>query len=448
MDKPLTRTDMLRWFESGFSPPEQWRMGLEWEKELVHAEGRRITYFEPGGIRDVLQGFTQFGWKGSFEGPHLVAMARDDATLTIEPGGQLEISTAPRHTVSEIEGDVRTHLRELQQVLRGTDVMPLALGYTPIQPVASIPFVPKGRYSIMSEYLAAKGPLAHGMMKGTSSVQVTIDVTNHADAGRKVPVAFALSPLVLAMFANSPIAEGRDTGWASWRAHCWQHTDPARTGLMADVFGHGFSFERYVDWLLEVPMFFYREGESYKPAHGRPFGDFVARGHNGRFPTLDDFALHVNTVFPEVRVGKWLEMRSADNVPLEMIPSLAAFWKGIMYDPQALADAEELTRAIPMADRAQMHATAARDGLSGRYKKRRLRSWAALALEISVAGLRRQAPDGPAEVAYLAPLRDLLAQGESPAIASWKAFEGGGDWLRSISYPPVDSVPAVDPAHG
>ena len=446
MDKPLTRDDMLRWFETGFRSPDQYRLGLEWEKELVHAEGRRITFFEPGGVQDVLKGFTRFGWTAFFEGPNIIGMSRDGANLTIEPGGQLEISTAPRHTVSEIENDVRTHLRELQTVLRGTDVMPLAVGFTPVQGVASIPFVPKGRYAIMSEYLAPKGALAHGMMKGTTSVQVTIDVSSHEDAARKIPVALALSPLVLAMFANSPLAEGRNTGWASWRAHCWQHTDPARTGLMSDAFSHGFSFERYLDWLLKVPMLFYREGESYTPAHGRPFGDFVAQGHNGRFPTVDDFALHVNTVFPEVRIGKWLEMRSADNVPLPLIPALAAFWKGVMYDEQALAEATDLTNAIPMADRATLYQTAARDGLAGRYMKRRLRSWAALALEIAVGGLTRQAPDGPAEVAYLAPLRELLEKKESPAIATWEAFEEGGDhWLRQLSYPPVDSVPPVDP---
>lgn len=445
MERPLTRLDLLRWFETGFAPPEQYRIGLEWEKELVHAEGRRVTYFEPGGIRDVLQGFTQFGWTGSFEGPHLIAMERDGASLTIEPGGQLEISTAPRSGVSEIEADVRGHLRELQAILAGTDVMPLAIGYTPIQSVASIPFVPKGRYAIMSEYLAAKGKLAHGMMKGTTSVQVTIDVTSHEDAARKVEVAFGLSPLVLAMFANSPLSEGEDTGWASWRAHCWQHTDPARTGLMTDVFGLGFSYERYVDWLLDVPMFFYRSDGGYKPAHGRPFRDFMARGAGGRFPTLDDFALHVNTVFPEVRVGRWLEMRSADNVPLPLVPALAAFWKGVMYDTEALTAARELVRAMPIEERGRLQTVAASDGLSGRYQKRRLRSWAALALEIAVDGLRRQAPDGPAEVAYLAPLRDLLAKRESPAIATWRAFEKGGNWLAELAYPPVDSVPAVDP---
>lgn len=437
---------MLRWFESGFTPPSEYRLGLEWEKELVHADGRRITFFEPGGVQDILRGFTQFGWTGSFEGSSLIAMKRGDATLTIEPGGQLEISTAPHATVSQIEGEVRTHLRELQTVIAGTDVMPLAVGFTPLQSVENIEFVPKARYGIMSEYLSKVGPLAHGMMKGTSSVQVTIDVTSHADAARKIAVAFALSPLVLAMFANSPLAAGRDTGWASWRARCWEHTDPGRTGLMTNVFGLGFSYERYLDWLLDVPMLLYRDGELYKAAHGRPFRDFAARGINGRFPTLDDFALQVNTVFPEVRVGKWLEMRSADNVPLPLIPALAAFWKGVMYDMDALAACEELVEAIPPADRGALQTIAASDGLSGRYKKRRLRSWAALALDIAVEGLRRQEPDGPAEVAYLAPLRDLLAVGESPAISVWRSFQrGGDDWLKEVAYPPVASVPPVDP---
>ena len=438
---------MLRWFESGFTTPSEYRLGLEWEKELVHADGRRITFFESGGVQDILRGFTQFGWTGSFEGSNLIAMQRGGSTLTIEPGGQLEISTAPHATVSAIEGEVRTHLRELQEVIAGTDVMPLAVGFTPLQTVESIPFVPKARYGIMSEYLSKVGSLAHGMMKGTSSVQVTIDVTSHSDAARKVAVAFGLSPLILAVFANSPLVAGQDTGWASWRARCWQNTDPVRTGLMTDVFGQGFTYERYLDWLLDVPMLLYRDGDLYKPAHGRPFRDFAARGINGRFPTLDDFALQVNTVFPEVRIGKWLEMRSADNVPLPMIPALAAFWKGVMYDPEALAACEDLVKEIPHADRGAIQTIAASDGLSGRYKKRRLRTWAAVALEIAVEGLRRQSPNGPGEVAYLAPIRDLLAVGESPAIATWRSFQASKSdgWLRELAYPPVASVPAVDP---
>lgn len=437
---------MLRWFESGFKPPSEFALGLEWEKELAGPDGHRAPFHGPHGVESVLKGMTKYGWSAVFEGKHVIAMVRDGASITIEPGGQIELSTAPRTGVADIERDVRGHLRELQQITADGPYRPLAIGYTPVQPVQDIPFVPKARYAIMGDYLKRTGTLAHGMMKGTTSVQVTVDVCSHEDAARKVPVALALSPLVLALYANSPLAAGSDTGWASWRGNVWLHTDPARTGFMAEAFQGGFNYERYLDWVLDTPMLVYKTPTGFLPAHGRPFRDFLTRGRDGVFPGIDDFALQVNTVFPEVRIGKWLEMRSADNVPLPLVPALAALWKGLLYDPQALADAEELVKAMPGEERGAVQKVAASDGLAGRYRKRRLRSWCALMLEIAAAGLSRQGPTGLSEVAYLAPLQELVEQGESPAIATWRAFEAGGDWIEALSYPPVDAVQPIDPS--
>ena len=449
MAGPLSRVDMLRWFERGFKPRSEYRVGLEWEKEILHPDGRRLRFDEPGGVQDVLRGFTRFGWTAAFEGANVVKMERDGASLTIEPGAQLELATLPRQRVAEIEADVRGHLRELQEILSDSDARPVAIGYTPIEPVAEIPFVPKKRYGIMERLLRQTGTMGHSMMKGTTSVQVSVDVSSREDANRKVDVALGISPLVTALFANSPLADGRDTGWASWRARCWQHTDPARTGLLGDAVGNGFSYERYLDWLLGVPMFFVRGAEgALMPSLGLTFGKFVEQGAYGRAATLDDLALHINTVFPDVRVTRdYIELRSADNVPLPMIPALAALWKGLLYDPTALETASAVAAAIPPWERARVQHVAASDGLAGRFKRRRLRSWMAWVLEIAAEGLSRQAPDGPAEVAYLSPLQDLVERGESPAIGLWRQYERDDTSLfESIAYPPIDSIPAVDPA--
>ena len=447
MGRPLSRTEMLRWFERGHKPRSEHRIGLEWEKELLHPDGRRIRFHEPGGVEDILKGLTQFGWTAEFEGPHVVKMARGGATVTIEPGGQIELATAPHLGIAGIEADVRGHLRELQTILQGSDVRPVAIGYTPVESVKDIPFVPKQRYAIMERILKRTGTMGHAMMKGTTSVQVTVDMTSREDASRKVEVALGVSPLVTALFANSPLADGRDTGWASWRARCWQHTDPARTGLLADVAAKGFTYERYLDWLLDVPMLFYRGAEGIEHGQGRTFRDFAERGVDGRDATTDDLALHINTTFPEVRVTRdYIELRSADNVPLPMIPALAALWKGLMYDPEALETAQAIAAAIPPWERARVQHIAASDGLAGRFKRRRLRSWMAWVLEIAADGLSRQAPDGPAEVAYLTPLQELVQRGESPAIALWRAFERDeGAVVDAIAYPPVDEIPAFAP---
>lgn len=448
MGRPLSRTAMLRWFERGFKPRSEHCVGVEWEKELAHPDGRHARFDEPGGVEDVLKGLTQFGWTAEFEGAHVVKMTRDESTVTLEPGGQIKLATTARRSVAELERDLRRHLKEVQTVTAGTGIRPLAIGYTPVEPVAGIPFVPMKRYAIMERLLKRTGTMGHAMMKGTSAVHVAIDVGGREDASRKVDVALGISPLVTALFANSPLADGRDTGWSSWRARCWQHTDPARTGLLAEATGNGFSYERYLDWLLDVPMLFYRSAEGVQPAHGRSFREFAATGVGGRDATTDDLALHIDTLFPDVRVtADSIEMRAADNVPLPMIPALAALWKGLLYDPEALETAGSVAAAIPARERARVQHVAASDGLAGRFKRRRLRSWMAWVLEIAAEGLGRQSPDGPAEVAYLAPLQELVERGESPAIALWRAFEQDpGSLIEAVSYPPVSTIPVVDPS--
>lgn len=434
-------------------PPAQFRVGLEWEKEAVRRDGRRVRFDDADGIESLLVRLAdRFGWVPHSEGDRVIALSRDGDTITLEPGGQVEISTAPHQRLAGIERALRRHLAELQSVTRGTDVLFLAAGYTPIARVAEIPFVPKARYGVMREYLGSRGALGHSMMKGTTSVQVTLDYESETDCARKFAIAMALSPVVTALAACSPFVEGKPSGYASWRARCWQQTDPDRTGLLGDLLARPFTFAGWVDWLMDVPMMFLRIGGRYVSAEGRTFGDWIRDGIQGTRPSIADFELHLTSVFPEVRVKNFIEIRGADNGPLPHVLGIAALWKGLMYDPEALGQAEEVAALLPMSDRDALWEVAAREALAGRHRGRSLRAWAGLLLEIASRGLQRQAPDGPAEVAYLAPLVELARRGESAAERATQALETTDADPRaivaSLAYPAVVRIPPVAPSAG
>jgi glutamate--cysteine ligase len=446
----LTRQAMLSTFHEACRPRERWMVGLEWEKEPVRPDGTRLPFDGQPGVEQIVSALSRFGWTLGSEGPRVIAGERDGATVTLEPGGQVELSTAPRVTIAELERDVRAHLRELQAVTDPEQVLWLSTGYSPMQPVEEIAFLPKQRYRIMREYLRSRGRLAHGMMKATTSVQIALDYSSEDDCGRKLAAALAVAPFVDALVTNSPLAEGRDTGWASHRMRCWLETDPQRTGLLDAVLSGGFRFEKYLDFVLAAPMMFGRDAQRQLiPMHGANFEDALRDGIGGRPLDLDDFRLQRSGVFPEVRLSPHLEIRGADNVPLPLIPALAALWKGLLYDADALVAIGDLAAGSQPERRADLHRLAAQRGLAGRWRGRRLRAWAGWLLEIAAKGLLRQAPDGPAEVAYLAPLLELAERGESPAVAVFRAWEGRGsdeEFLRAIAYPAVDSIPPIDPS--
>ncbi len=448
----VSRRDLLEWFEAACVPEADFRVGLEWEKEAVRRDGRRVPFDAADGIESILTRLSErFGWTPIREGEHVVALERDGAAITLEPGGQIEISTAPHRALAGIERALRRHLGELQDVTRGTDVLFLSTGFTPVQPIGAIPFVPKARYAVMRSYLATRGDGGLAMMKGTSAVQVAFDFSSEADCARKFALAMALSPVVTALASSSPLVGGRPSGYHSWRARCWQHTDPARTGLLAELLDGPFTFARWVDWLLRVPMMFVRRGHDYVDAGGRTFGDWIRDGIDGQRPGMDDWELHLTSVFPEVRVKNFIEIRGADNGPLPHVLGIGALWKGLLYDAAALAEAEEVAAALPLAERATLWEVAAKDGLAGRHKGRSLRAWAGYLLEVASAGLQRQAPDGPAEVAYLAPLVEMARRGESAAVDTLRAWEATPDpraLVSALAYPAIVRIPPVAPSAG
>jgi len=452
MSSPVSRRQLVEWFEAACVPPEQFRVGIEWEKEAVRRDGRRVGFEGADGVEAMLIHLAErYGWTPVVEGNRTIALARDGDTITLEPGAQIEISTRPHRRLADLERTLRRHLAELQDVTRGMDVLFLATGFTPVEPVTDIGFVPKARYGVMRDYLGARGELGHSMMKGTTSVQVTLDYESEADCARKFAVAMALSPVVTALAAASPFVAGRPSGFASWRARCWQQTDPERTGLLSNLLERSFTFEGWVDWLMDVPMMFLHLGDDYVPARGKTFGDWVRDGIDGVRPGLADWELHLTSVFPEVRVKNFIEIRGADNGPLPHATGIAALWKGLMYDPEALSAAEEVAALLPVDDRAALWEVSARDALGGGHRGRSLRAWAGLLLEIASAGLQRQAPDGPAEVAYLAPLVELARRGTSvaeQALADFGDDRAPRSVVASLAYPAIVRIAPVAPSAG
>ncbi|MCP4870939.1 MAG: glutamate--cysteine ligase [Proteobacteria bacterium] len=452
MPSPISRRHLVEWFEAACVPREQFQVGVEWEKEAVRRDGRRVGFDDADGIESILVRLAdRFGWTPVHEGGRVIALSREGDNITLEPGGQIEISTAPHQRLAGIERALRRHLAELQAVTRGTDVLFGASGFTPVASVTEIPFVPKARYGVMRDYLAVRGALGHSMMKGTSSVQVTLDYESEADCARKFAIAMALSPVVTALAACSPFVEGRRSGYASWRSRCWQQTDPDRTGLLGDLLARDFTFTGWVDWLMDVPMMFLHIRGRYISAQGRTFGDWIRDGISGTRPSVEDWELHLTSVFPEVRVKNFIEIRGADNSPLPHALGLVALWKGLLYDPEALGQAEEVAALLPLSDREALWEVAARDALAGRHRGRSLRAWAGLLLEIASGGLQRQAPDGPAEVAYLAPLVELAKTGESRAEQVSRLIEEPADpraLVAALAYPAVVRIPPVAPSAG
>lgn len=443
----LTRIDLIQPIYDACKAPKRFAVGVEWEKEAVRSSGRRVTFDEPGGVESILQALLdRFGWEPYYEADRLIALTRGGASVTIEPGAQVEYSSTPQATLRAIEAELRRHLTELQEVTRGDDLLWMSTAYPSIQDVAEIPFVPKARYAIMRQYLPGKGRLAHGMMKGTTSVQAALDFASEADCGRKMRAALGVGPIVSAMFANSPLLAGREAGTLSFRAHCWLETDPDRTGLLSEILAGGFSFARYVEWLLSVPMMFWKVDGRIAPCPPVTFADWMRDGIDGRLPTIDDWTLHMNSVFPEVRLQRYIEIRGGDNGPWPNVLAVPALWKGLLYDDHALDRALEVAETIPFEKRTELFRVAADEGLAGSFLGRPLAAWAEKVLELAEAGLMRQGTEGRAEVAYLRAVRERVERRASPGadvLARWQGAPDRAAFLRGESYPPIAELPVV-----
>jgi len=451
----LDREELLEYLQAACVPEARRCVGLEWEKEAVDHQGMRLPFHGDRGIEGLLSALAgEYGWSEQHEGEHVIALKRGDEgeNITLEPGGQIEYASPPRRRLVDIEIDLRRHLAELQDVTSDWNVHFLQTGFTPIQSCADIKLVPKARYQLMDEYLGATGDLSRHMMRGTTSVQVSFDFNSPEDCANKLEAALGLTPVVTALLANSPLSEGVANGFMSYRTRCWQHTDPARTGLLHELISRSPSIESYLDWALAVPMMFYRCDGAMHSAGGRSFDEWMKAGIDGQYPDLADFELHLTSLFPEVRLKKYIELRGADNGSLDRILAIAALWKGLLYDRFALGDARELAAELAAGDRpGGLLDVAVSQGLEGQWNGRSLQVWAAELVDIAAEGLMHQDPDGPAELAYLAPLQGLVDSGRCPArdvLAAWQSHGGAGEGLAELAYPPLQEIQATSPEAG
>lgn len=437
--EPITdRRQLVAYLESGSKPESDWRIGTEHEKFAYRlSDLKPLPYEGPDGIGELLTRLQRFGWQPVMEGGNVIALSQDDgANITLEPGGQVELSGAAVQTLHQTCAEVHNHLRQVKKVGAELGIGMVGLGFQPKWRRDEIPWMPKGRYRIMRDYMPKRGSLGLDMMMRTCTVQVNLDFASEADMVKKFRVSLALQPIATALFANSPFTEGQPNGFQSFRSHIWTDTDPDRTGDLPFVFEDGFGFERYVDYLLDVPMYFvYRDG-TYIDASGQSFRDFM----DGRLPALPgetplitDFADHLTTSFPEVRLKKYLEMRGADGGPWLRLCALPALWVGLLYDTTALDAAWDLVKDWTTEERASLRAEVPRRALRTPFRDGTVRDLALRVLEIARDGLvRRKRNDnfGDDEAHFLDTLFTIAASGQTPADELLAKFHG--PWGGSV----------------
>ncbi|HSH27974.1 MAG TPA: glutamate--cysteine ligase, partial [Wenzhouxiangella sp.] len=433
---------LLNYLASGEKPKADWRIGTEHEKFVFRLKDKRpVPYEGPDGIRAILEGLQRFGWQPAMEGGKIIGLKCEEgsgANISLEPGGQFELSGAPMEVLHQTCAELHDHLAQVKEVGEELGIGFLGLGFTPDWSIADIPQMPKGRYGIMTRYMQKTGKHGLDMMYRSCTVQVNLDFASEADMVKKLRVSLALQPIATALFANSPFTEGKDNGFKSFRSQVWTDTDPDRCGILPFVFEEGFGFERWVDYLLDVPMYFvYRDG-TYLDAAGLSFRDFMAGKLEilpGELPLMSDWSDHVTTVFPEVRLKKYLEMRGADGGPWRRLCALPALWVGLLYDDEALDAAEALVADWTAADHEHLRAEVPRLALDTRFRGRPLTALAGEVLDIAALGLKHRGQlngEGMDERLFLDVLREIVASGRSPADALLEDFAGplGGDMAK------------------
>jgi glutamate--cysteine ligase len=429
-DRPLVFEDLVRWFEVGAKPASEWRVGAEHEKFVFQLGTHKPVPYEPSGIKALLDGLTRFGWGPVSEGGHVIALERGKANVSLEPGGQFELSGAPLETIHEICEETGGHLQEVKAVADELGLGFLGLGFTPVWRRDEIPVMPKGRYKIMREYMPKVGGMGLDMMFRTCTVQANLDFGSEADMTAKFRTSLALQPIATALFANSPFVEGRPTGLLSSRANVWTDTDPARTGMLDFVFRDGFTFETYARYALDVPMYFVKRDGQYIDASGQSFRAFMdgkLPALPGERPTIKDWADHTTTLFPEVRLKQYLEMRGADSGPWSRLCALPALWMGVLYDSASLAAAWDLCKGWDIEDHERLRADVARLGLQAQVAGRTVQDVARDMLAIAHEGLkRRNRLSGGLvdESGYLGELHEIADSGITPAERLLELYNG------------------------
>lgn len=431
------KQELVAFHAKGNKPESAWRIGTEHEKFGFRLDDLRApTYEGDRGIEAMLRGLVRFGWQPYEENGKVIALTRDGASVTLEPAGQLELSGAMVENVHQTCCEVSNHLFEVKSVADELRLGFLGMGFQPKWQRDEMPWMPKGRYKIMRDYMPKVGTLGLDMMTRTCTVQVNLDYASEADMIKKFRVSLALQPIATALFADSPFTEGKPNGYLSYRSHIWTDTDKNRTGMLDFVFDEGFGFERYVDYLLDVPMYFtYREGK-YIDCAGLSFRDFM-KGElpnlPGVLPTLKDWADHMTTAFPEVRLKQYLEMRGADGGPWNRLCALPAFWVGLLYDQTALDAAWDLVKDFSMEERNHLRDNVPKMGFKVPFRNHSLRELALEALKISGMGLQRRNrlnSTGATEAVFIEPLIEFAMANQTPAERKLELYNSV--WNQSV----------------
>jgi glutamate--cysteine ligase len=440
-ESPLigSRDDLLSVFSGGEKPRERWRIGTEHEKFVYRLSDHRApSYDEPGGIRDLLMGLTEYGWTPVMEGGNVIALAGADGTISLEPAGQLELSGAALSDLHQTCNEAGRHLDQVKAVGDRLGLGFLGVGMWPDKARSDLSIMPKGRYAIMLRHMPRVGNLGLDMMLRTCTIQVNLDYSSEADMVKKFRVGLALQPLATALFANSPLTEGKPNGYKSFRSHIWEDTDPHRTGMLPFVFDEGFGYERYLDYALDVPMYFVFRDGGYIDCAGESFRSFLdgkLPQLPGEKPRMSDFVDHLSTAFPEVRLKSFLEMRGADGGRWGRICALPALWVGLLYADEALEAAWDRVKHWNIDEREQLRREVPRLALNTPVPGGgTMRDLAREVLDIAALGLTRRAElnaAGDNEGGFLDPLRDVIASGKTPADRLLDRYQG--EWAGDVS---------------
>jgi glutamate--cysteine ligase len=434
-----SRDDLVAWFAAGVKPRERFRIGTEYEK-FGFSLGRHepLPYKGPRGIRALLEGMQMLlGWEPIIEAGNIIGLVdvTGGGAISLEPGGQFELSGAPVETVHQTCAELMAHLAQLGEVAAPLGIAFLGLGMAPTWSRAEMAVMPKGRYRIMTAYMPKVGRLGLDMMYRTCTVQTNLDFSSEADMVKKLRVALALQPVATALFANSPFTDGKPNGFLSFRSEIWRDTDPDRSGMLPWAFEDGMGFERWVDYALDVPMYFVKRGDVYHDVAGQSFRDLLAgrlASMPGERATISDWANHVSTIFPEVRLKRYLEMRGADVGPTRRLPALSAFWVGLLYDEASLDAAWDLVKGWSADERQRLRDDVPRLGFKASVGDRAVLDLARECLALARAGLTRRArfAGGQDETTYLEPLEEIAARGQTPAEELLDKFFG--PWGGSV----------------
>src|SRR5579871_2811551 len=435
-----SRDELVAWIAAGEKPPDRFRVGTEHEKFAFTLNGHApVPYDGTHGIRALLEGMQLLlGWEPIMEGPNIIGLwdVTGGGAITLEPGGQFELSGAPVASVHRTCSELMAHLAQVREVAAPLGIGFLGLGMTPVWKRSDMPVMPKGRYRIMTAYMPKVGRLGLDMMYRTCTVQANLDFSSEADMVKKLRVSLALQPVATALFANSPFTEGKPNGFLSFRSEIWRDTDPDRSGMLPWAFEGGMGYERWVDYALDVPMYFIKRGDRYIDVAGRSFRDLLAGKLSdmpGERATVSDWANHISTIFPEVRLKRYLEMRGADGGPWARLPSLSAYWVGILYDDNCLDAAWDIVKDWTAQERQKLRDEVPRLGFKAKIHGRDIMALARETLALARAGLagrKKFDPYGADEMRYLKPLHQLVDRGETPAEELLRKFHG--PWGGSV----------------